>query len=497
MPFSPEYRRRLLDAAAELNPAEYRALPERDRAAIAQAHAEQETLDEPLLEFIPRVSPGHLSPVHLRQLAELVDRTEQERLNVCVSVPPGHGKTDLLLHAMVRQLARHPGHLIGYATYGLDLSLAKSREARDIALRAGVTLRHDSSAVHEWNTTAGGGFKATGVGAGFTGRHIDLLVFDDPFKSREDAESPRERDRVHDFFTATATARCKENASRIVVHTRWHEDDLIGRLAKSERWIVVNLPAIRDPATGLPADDGEILLPPTRLPSGSVFGYSKELLAERRAGNEYDWHSLYQGVPRPRGGAVFKRDPARFTGDGKDGRRIVLSLDGAGTESTRADYTVAVAWAFEGTGAALHGNVVDMLRCQLEPQDSARLLRRFVDDNGGGELLIENTRDGKAIAKALAAIDGTIRTRLVPPVGDKFTRAQPMASAWNGDPSRVAIPADASAHPWIKDLLAETRTFTGIGDKHDDIVDALSQGWNAAQDAAPAVGSLDVDWMDR
>lgn len=480
----------LLRRLASLTPAQLARLSPTERDELIRGAERLGHDAEGLCDFVPRVSPGHVAPHHLAPLVELLERAEHERLNICVSVPPGHGKTDLLLHAMVRRLARRPGHLVGYVTYGLDLSLPKSREARDIAHRAGVALRDDAGALQEWSTTAGGGFKATGVGSGLTGRHLDLLVFDDPFKNREDAESPRERDRVYDFFTSTATTRCKANASRVVVHTRWHDDDLIGRLGRTGRWHVVNLPAIRDAATGEPSDDGAVLLPERTLPSGSVFGYSRELLAERRAENEYDWWSLYQGVPRPRGGAVFKREPLRFTGDGRAGRRIALSVDAAGTEGTRSDYTVAVAMAFAGFGATATCHVVDMLRVQLEPQDSAKVLRDFQRRNGGGALVIEASRDGKAIAKALRAIDGSLVIHEQPPIGDKFTRAQPFAAAWNGDdaaklPQRVYLPADAAAHPWVAALLAEVRTFTGMGDKHDDIVDALAQGWNHAAGAAP------------
>jgi predicted phage terminase large subunit-like protein len=463
-----------------LTPQQIASLTPAERATIHRETEREQRAAETLLEFIPRVSPGHVSPVHLRILAECLDRARNgERLNVCVSVPPGHGKTELLLHAAVQRLSIYPQHTIGYVTYGSDLSVPKSRLARDYALAAGVRLRSDSTAVQEWMTAEGGAFKASSIGGSLTGRHLDELFFDDPFKNRDSAESPRERERVYNFFTSTATTRCKANASRFVVHTRWHEDDLIGRLAATGKWTVINLPAV--------ADDGSILLPETKLASGSVFGYSRELLAERRAENEYDWWSLYQGNPRPKGGSVFKREPLRFTGDGREGRRIVLSLDGAGTESTRADYTVCLALAVSGRGKEMTCNVVDMLRVQLEPQDSARLLRTFIDRNGGGLVHIEATRDGKAIAKALKQIDNTFRFEEVVPIGDKFTRAQPVASAWNGVdiedeklPQRVALPVDAVAHPWVKDFLGEVRLFTGAGDKHDDCVDAMSQGWNVA-----------------
>lgn len=482
--FDAASRRSLLAEAARLTRAQWDRLDAATKAAIAAALADEERAvaraNEPLLDFVPRVSPGHFAPVHLRVLAALLERAERERLNICVSVPPGHGKTDLLLHAMVRRLARWPGQLVGYVTYGLDLSLAKSREAREIAARAGVELAADSSAVQEWNTAAGGGFKATGIGAGLTGRHLDLLVFDDPFKNREDAESARQREVVYNFFTSTATTRCKANASRVVVHTRWHTDDLIGRLEQSTkvRWHVVNLPAIRDDATGEPSDDGEVLLPERRLPSGSIFGYSRELLAERRAENEYDWWSLYQGRPRPRGGKVFAlEDPPRFDARFHEAaRRVVLSLDAAGTENTRSDYTVVGALEFEGAGAAMVCNVVDVERYQLEPQHAAPKVLAFQRRHGDGlSLRIEATRDGKALAKALRALAPGIRIVEVPPIGDKFVRAQPVASAWNA--GRVRVPRHA---PWVEDFLDEVRRFTGLGDRHDDQVDMLSQGWNAA-----------------
>lgn len=438
----------------------------------------REASDPSLMRFIPRASPGHIAPVHLAPLVELLERAgENERLKICVSIPPGHGKTDLLLHAIVRHIQRHPSQLVGYATYGLELSYPKSREARGIAERAGVKLASDSSAVQEWNTTEGGGFKATAVGAGFTGRHVDLLVIDDPFKNRDEAESPRERDRVWNFYSSTASTRRKANASQVVVHTRWHEDDLIGRLSKLGGWIVVNIPAIRDPFTGAPSDDGEVLLPEITLPSGSVFGYSRAWLDEQRALNEYDWWSLYQGAPRPRGGKVFEKDPVRYEAVDRDDALIVLSVDAAGTENTSSDYTAAVAIAVHGYGATMSCDVLEMLRFQKEPQNAAKLLADFQQLHGGGSMFIESTRDGKAVAKALRGIDPLLRIVDVAPIGDKFTRAQPLASAWNA--GRVRVPAIVTA--WLAPMLDEFAGFTGLGDKHDDQVDALSQAWNRAQ----------------
>ncbi len=136
---------------------------------------------------------------------------------------------------------------------------------------------------------------------------------------------------------------------------------------------------------------------------------------------------------------------------------------------------MAVALLVRGDGATTQADVLEVLRMQLEPQASAERLYEFQARHGGAPLIIEATRDGKAIAKALRSIDERLLLREVAPIGDKFTRAQPVASAWNQ--GRVRLPMHA---PWLVPLLDEFDRFTGMGDRHDDQVDALSQGWNAA-----------------
>ena len=89
--------------------------------------------------------------------------------------------------------------------------------------------------------------------------------------------------------------------------------------------------------------------------------------------------------------------------------------------------------------------------------------------------MIECTRDGKALHRALLAIEPRLWIHEVAPMGDKFTRAQPVAAAWND--GRVRVPMHA---PWLSDFLAEVASFTGVGDKHDDQIDALSQAYTYA-----------------
>ena len=317
----------------------------------------------------------------------------------------------------------------------------------------------------EWRTTQRGGCLATGIGGPLTGQGCKVAFVDDPVKNREEAESALIRQRTWDWFTSTLWTRIEPGGSCIVLHTRWHEDDLIGRLARGDMpgvaWEVVNLPAI-----SLDADGTERALWPERWPV--------EELAHKRAANEYDWASLYQGAPRPRGGAVF-RTPARYQEPQLDGARIVLAVDPAGSESTRADWTVAVALAVTGHGAEMRADVLDAERFRAETGEAARRLLAFQRRRGGGALHIEASRDGKSIAKTLRDIAPELVLHELAPRGDKFVRSQPLATAWND--GRVRVPMSAA---WLPEYLSVFERFTGVNDRHDDDVDATAHAWNAA-----------------
>ena len=224
-------------------------------------------------------------------MLDVLDRIEHEPVRACVSVPPRHGKTETVMHAIARILARHPEWMIAYVSYAADIARSKSRQIRDYAAAAGVELRQDSKALHEWRTPQGGGVLATGVGGPLTGHGVRLLVVDDPFKNRQDADSPLIRERTWSWFTSTAMTRIEPGGSALVVHTRWHRDDLIGRCSRDEEvaWEVTSLPALS--ASGC-------ALWPERWPVAA-------LLRRRAEVGEYDWDSLFQQSPKVRKGLVY------------------------------------------------------------------------------------------------------------------------------------------------------------------------------------------------
>lgn len=242
-------------------------------------------------EWIPRVTPSFSNPRHLQPLVDLFDRVEHEPIRACISVPPRHSKTETTLHGIARLLQRHPDWTIAYVSYSADIARSKSRLIRDYALRAGVALRDDTTALNEWRTPQGGGVIAAGIGGPLTGFGVRLLVVDDPHKNRQEADSALIRERIYNWFTSTGLTRVEPGGSVIVVHTRWNNDDLIGRLGRDKevKWSVTSLPAINA--------KGEALWP-ERWPLS-------ELRSKERDVGPYDWESLFQQNPTVRKGRIY------------------------------------------------------------------------------------------------------------------------------------------------------------------------------------------------
>lgn len=434
------------------------------------AEASEVLADLPLLDFIPALTTRWDRPNHLAQLAEIFERIDRgEEVRALVSVPPQHGKTELILHGCARLLRRHPHIPIAYTSYSAELAHDKSRVARDYAREAGVDIRDDADAMKGWLTPQGGGMRARGVGGSLTGNPAGLLVVDDPHKDRAEAESALIRQRTHDWFTSTALSRLHPGSSVLVCHTRWHPDDLIGRLSRETRadgspaWEVINLPAIK--ADGTPLWHRRPL----------------SFLEQQRRANEYDWHSLWMGNPRGRGDAVFRgiayydELPTRhYVGKGLD-------------------------LAYTSKKTAHHSCGVVLLGDADEPDP--RLRKYYVVDvrRYQGELVSKDSQTGNedGFVKILKSVVwpgswhwfGSAQERglaaLLPQLGipmdavlaseDKHTRAQPVAAAWNE--GRVLLPHEA---PWLREFADEIGSFTGVSDKSDDQVDALASAFVAA-----------------
>jgi len=446
---SPHYLRGLISASKP-------SLSKLARSRLESLRQTRQTnplADLDLAEFIPAVTPKWQRPDHLAPLIDLFERADRgESIRALVSVPPRHGKTETLLHAIARTLVRHPDHVCAYASYADQFARSKSRSARDYAIAAGVRLRDDSAALNEWRTGDGGGCLAMGVGGPLTGHGVHRLIVDDPIKNRRDAESATIRETIHGWFTSTAMTRVERGGSVFVVHTRWHPDDLIGRLAadRDVAWEVVNLAAI---------DNDGAALWPERWPVDALREREREVGA-------YDWASMYQGQPRPRGGSVFN-DPRFCDAVPTSGVRYAIGIDLAYTAKTSSDYSVAVVLA-ECAGTVY---VVDVLREQVSQPTFARLLKGLCAQYRGARIVgyLAGTERGAADFIVQTGVPFTPTTAK----GDKFVRAQPYAAGWNA--GRVMVPRDAE---WAEPFLLEHARFTGMNDAHDDQIDAAAAAYD-------------------
>jgi len=388
-----------------------------------------------------------------------------EPLRLVVSTPPRHGKTETLLHFIAWYLTTRPERTCGYVTYAAALSRKKSIVARRLATVAEVALSREANRIEEWRTTQGGGLLATGIGGPLTGMGLDVLLVDDPTKNRAEAESALIRERNWDWFNDVAFTRIEPGGSAIVVQTRWHPDDLAGKLIK-QGWECIRLPAI--------SDAGEALWP-DRWPVAA-------LEKKRAQVGEYSWASIYQGTPRSKGGSVF--NDVRFYDAIPSGYREAIGVDLAYSAKKHADYSVAIVLA--EVGGIYY--VKDVVRRQTQAPRFGEALSALAERHNHAHLVAYIGASERGVVDFLATTGVSIDARVA--VADKHARAQPVAAAWNA--GKILVPRSA---PWLDDFVAELADFTGVSDVHDDQVDALA----AAFDAMPgdAFGSEFETYQDQ
>jgi hypothetical protein len=255
------------------------------------------------------------------------------RPRLMVWVPPRHGKSHIISRAFPAfLLGKHPEWEVVNATYGQDLASDMGRFVRGVLNDAvyksvfpGTHVDPASNAMDRVDTYQGvvrggrGGYKAVGVGGSLTGRGAHVLIIDDPVKNREEADSELSRENAWNWYSSTARTRLAPGGGIIILQTRWHEDDLSGRLIeraksdkKADQWHVYKYPAIAThDEFGL---DGKLrrkagdALHPERFPLAEL-EQLKATIAPR------DWAALYQQNPTPEDGAYFDREWFKLWGD--------------------------------------------------------------------------------------------------------------------------------------------------------------------------------------
>lgn len=416
------------------------------------------TVQTPALEFIDK------------RLVALSD-TPDDRL--VLSMPPQEGKSDRCsMWFPLWLLTRNPYLRIGIASYGADIARRWGRRIRD-AIKThpelGLTLKRDVTSAAEWHLSNGiGGVFTVGVGGAMTGRPVDVLIMDDLIKNREDADSAVMRENAWNFWVSTAQTRLAPGAPVLLVMTRWHEDDIAGRLLNPDPelgggghvWEYLNIPAqAQGDDDPLGRRDGEWLV--------STRGRSTADWEARKAGNPArDWEAMYQGAPSLAEGNLFPmKDWQYWEGVPPTdySTQYIMSWDLAFKDKQSSDYVVGQFWVCTGANAYL----VDQVRGRWSFTKTLEEFRAFVQKWPMATVkLVEDKANGTALIDSLRReIPGIIP---VEPKGGKYSRASavsPFHAAGN-----IYLPR---GEEWVKDLKTEAGQFpTGA---HDDQVDAMSQ----------------------
>jgi len=329
-----------------------------------------------LIDFCRYTMPDYQPGWHHRVIADAVERMVYGNLRrLIVSMPPRHGKSELISRRLPAYLlGLNPAETIISSSYGADLAGRMNRDIQRIITLPAYARLFPGTRLNDTNSRAvagswlrnsdvfevvghGGSYRSTGVGGGITGMGARWLIVDDPLKNREEADSLTMREKVWDWFTSTLYTRQTPDARIIVIMTRWHTDDLAGRLVKlsdetpeGDRWEVLNFPAIsNDP----------VVYPDQREPGQALWPEMfpmEDLSRMRKSIGEYQWQALYQQSPRVGGGVEWPQsyfEKGLMFDEWPEGINLrTIALDPSkGASSRHGDYSaiVKLARTVEGT----------------------------------------------------------------------------------------------------------------------------------------------------
>lgn len=406
----------------------------------------------------------------LAQVARYVESGGVEGISrLAIFIPPRHGKSQTVARLFPAWfLGRNPDKRIILTGYGASLVEKHSRFVRNLIdsdAYAGIfstRLAPDSQSRASWDIAGNeGGMDAVGILGSATGKGTHCLILDDPVKSRKEAESPVIRQSVWEAYTNDLRTRLEPGGAIVLIMTRWHEDDLAGRLLRgaddedAEPWHVINLPALAEADDLLGRPDGAALWPAR---------YDERALRKSRADiGSYAFDALYQQHPRPRDGALFKFDWIELARVAEAPRlsKIVVAIDPAASATGNETGIVVCGMAYQGgrrhgyvlADGSLHGTPLEWGRRAAALRRQYGAQRYVVETNQGGDMTVHviKTADPAAQVTKVKAADG------------KAVRAEPVAALYEQCLPAGTLIATAHGQKPIEQIVVGDFVWTRAG----------------------------------
>ena len=404
-------------------------------------------------------------------------------------LPPGSAKsTYASLLFPPWWFALQPGSSVLATSHTASLARHFGRGVRGLieqhASRLGYGLHPTSRAAHAFATTHGAEYFAAGVRGPITGRRADLILIDDPIKSQAEADSAAARDHLWSWFRSDLITRLKPGGRIMLVMTRWHPDDLGGRILETgEAWRVLRLPALAEPNDPLGREPGAALWPDWE--DEAAIGRKRALMDER------SFSALFQQDPRQRTGRLFL--PARMPiVDDPVTTSAVRAWDLAATAQSSGrdpDYTVGLKLGRDAAGQFV---VLDVVRLRGGPHEVEQAILRTAAADGPGVTIglpQDPGQAGRAQIRYLTSHLAGYRVVATPETGAKETRAMPAAAQANAGNLSLRRAA------WNRSLLEELQDFPN-GAK-DDQADALSRAFTLLTESSTPIRRVNVPLLTR
>lgn len=497
----------------------------------------QKTENSGILKEIIRSSPAwfaHVASNRKWQPAAHFEIINDLLLDACcgrirgliVNLPPRHGKSEFISkYFPAWYLCNYPDKRIIIASYSASLSSVWGRRVRDIIAEFGnslfnVKVSSTSSSMYNFEIAGRtGGMTSTGAGGSITGKGADLLIIDDPIKNDAEANSFTYREKIWDWFKATAYTRLEPNGILIIIMTRWHEDDLCGRFenelsddiinyhdyiincndtiirsdSAENKFVLLKIPAIASENDPLNRSTGQALWQ-NRFPLEKLDELQKTL-------GSYWFSALYQQKPSPEGGAHFKRKDFRYFIEEGDhytlydnsqlfsastfaNRKVRImdcsvyaTVDLAVSLKESSDYTVVLVFAVTPNNEFL---ILDILRERISGAEHLALIENVYHRYNAQLIGIETVQYQLSLVQS--ALRAGLPVKPLRPDKDKLSRMLPMAARVE---SNVVYFRKNAA--WLQNFEDELLTFP-VG-RHDDQVDAFSY---INYMISPSIGKLNV-----